>query len=233
MKRTLAVFLSVICVAIAAYTVCLKEIFTPVAAMTEEKFHVVVDAGHGGMDGGVVGRKTGAKESDLNLLISFSLKEILEDAGFLVTMTRKTQFGLTADGVKWSKREDMRKRKEIISESNPSLVISIHLNSYPSSASRGGQVFYLKENQSGKNLALSVQEKINQLYAKDGVKSRVATPSEYYILACSSAPSIIVECGFLSSPKDEALLLTENHRSQIAKSIFAGVMDFYSGEFGA
>lgn len=233
MKRSIAFILSLVCMVITAYTICLRAIFLPVSAGTEEKFHVVVDAGHGGMDGGVVGRKTGVKESDLNLSIAFSLKEELEDAGFLVTMTRKTQFGLAETGAKWSKKQDMKMRKSIIAESDPSLVISIHQNYYPSVSSRGGQVFYLKTCELGKNLALGVQEKINELYAKDGVKGRVATPSDYYILDCTSAPSIIVECGFLSSPKDEALLLTENYRAQIAKSIFAGVMSFYTGQFGA
>ena len=223
--------MSLVCIVVAAFSLGLRSLNSSVAASTEDKFHVVVDAGHGGMDGGVIGRKTGVKESDLNLSIAFSLKEVLEDAGFLVTMTRKTQFGLAETGKKWTKRGDMRRRKEIIQESNPSLVVSVHLNSYPSSSSRGGQVFYKKDSVEGKNLALCIQEKINELYAEDGVKNRVITPSDYYVLDCAPVPSVIVECGFLSSAKDEALLLTESYRGKIARSIFGGIMQFYSGSF--
>ena len=218
---------------VAAYTVCLRSVAASVFVATEEKMRVVVDAGHGGMDGGVTGRKTGAKESDVNLSIAFCLKDVLEDAGFLVTMTRKTQFGLTENGGKWSKRGDMRCRKEIIQQSGGALVVSIHQNSYPAVSTRGGQVFYLKNDETSKNLALCVQSTVNALYRKQGVKERVATPSDYYILQCADIPSIIVECGFLSNQKDEELLLTNTHQKTMAESIFLGIMQFYSGEYGA
>ncbi len=214
----------------AAYTVCLRSVSAFVFTMTEERLKVVVDAGHGGMDGGVTGRKTGVKESDVNLAIAFCLKDVLEDAGFLVTMTRKTQFGLTEDNKKWTKRGDMRRRKEIIEESNAALVVSIHQNAYPSVSTRGGQVFYLKGKERSKDLALCVQKRLNELYAKDGVKERVATPSGYYILSCVDVPSIIVECGFLSNAKDETFLLSRAYQKAIAESIFSGIMGFYSGE---
>lgn len=215
---------------VAAYTVCLRSVAASVFVATEEKMRVVVDAGHGGMDGGVTGRKTGAKESDVNLSIAFCLKDVLEDAGFLVTMTRKTQFGLSEDNKKWTKQGDMRCRKEIVEESGADLVVSIHQNAYPSVSTRGGQVFYLKGQESSKNFALCVQERINALYTKHGVKERVATPSKYYILNCVDVPSIIVECGFLSNAKDEELLLSKNHQKALAESIFSGIMAFYAGE---
>ena len=233
MKRSVCFLLSLVCTVVAAYTVCLRSLSTSVFAATDEKMRVVVDAGHGGMDGGVTGRKTGVKESDLNLEIAFCLKDVLEDAGFLVTLTRKTQFGLTENNKKWTKQGDMRCRKEIIKESGAALVVSIHQNAYPSVATRGGQVFYLKGQENSKNLALCVQERINALYSKDGVKERVATPSKYYILGCLDVPSIIVECGFLSNAKDEELLLSKNYQKSLAESIFSGIMGFYSGENGS
>lgn len=226
MKRTVVFILVVCCLVASAYTLCFKSITAKVSGENELK--IVVDAGHGGMDGGVTGVKTGEKESNINLKIAFALSSVLEDAGFQVTMTRKTEYGLTDGKGKWSKRKDMQIRKEIIQNSRPSLVLSIHQNFYPTGSARGGQVFYLKGDENAKRLALCVQESLNGLYAKRGVKGRVATPSKYYILNCSSAPSIIVECGFLSSATDDTLLAMDTHRIAIAKSIFSGVARYYS-----
>ena len=191
-------------------------------------FVVVIDAGHGGMDGGVTGRCTGVKESDLNLSLSFLLKDVFEDAGFLVVLTRKTEHGLANEGELWSKNADMRKRREIIQNANADLVLSIHQNFLPSSTRvRGGQVFYKEGSANNGNLAFLVQDAINSIYIKHGVKNRVAKAGDYYMLECTSAPSLIVECGFLSSPDDEYLLTTDTHKKQIANAIFKGVLAYF------
>ena len=87
-----------------------------VSAFDEGGMRIVLDAGHGGIDGGVVGRTTGAKESNINLAITHSLKDVLEDMGFEVTLTRKTEGGLYGAPTKGFKRRDMERRKEIIEE---------------------------------------------------------------------------------------------------------------------
>ena len=127
----------------AAVGLCVRVLSgsTAVAAF-EDGLRVVIDAGHGGIDGGVVGRTTGVKESDINLDIAYELQYVLEDMGFEVTMTRKTQAGLYDTTAKGFKRRDMEKRREIIQRAKPDFVLSVHQNYYPSSAYRGGQVFY-------------------------------------------------------------------------------------------
>ena len=226
MKKTVVLILVVVSLVVSAYTVCLRCVSSNV--ITLNSLRVVVDAGHGGMDGGVTGVKTGAKESDINLKIAFALNSLLEDAGFEVVMTRKTQYGLTDGKGIWTKNADMRIRKEIIQNSNPSLVVSIHQNFYSSKTTRGGQTFYLMGDEQGKNFALCLQSALNGLYGEYGVKDRVATPSNYYIVKCSSVPSVIVECGFLSNPADDELLSTNTHQLAIAKSIFSGIARYYS-----
>ncbi len=199
-----------------------------VFSMAEEGMKIVVDAGHGGVDGGVVGATTGVKESDLNLSISLILKEVLEDIGFEVILTRKTEGGLYGAPTKGFKKRDMEKRRELIEKADPALVISVHQNRYPAKAVRGGQVFFKRGDIRGEKFALAVQDKLNGLYNGEGVKARKATPAEYYLLSCSSAPSVIVECGFLSSPKDEALLLNASWQRRLADSVAAGVMAYFS-----
>lgn len=197
-----------------------------VSATQESRMKIVIDAGHGGVDGGVVGVNTGAKESDVNLEIAHKLASELTEMGFDVVMTRKTKAGLYGTATSGFKKRDMLKRKEIIQEANPSMVISVHQNRYPSGSVRGGQVFYDKDSEKGKALALAVQGRVNALYETEGVKERKATAGNYFMLQCADAPSIIVECGFLSSPKDEALLVSNAWQKKLAKAVVYGVVDY-------
>lgn len=200
-----------------------------VSALHDGGMKIVVDAGHGGVDGGVVGVKTGVKESDVNLEIAYKLCDELTDLGFEVVMTRKTKAGLYGTATGAFKRRDMLKRKEIIQQTNPSMVISIHQNRYPSQSVRGAQVFYDKNSEGGRALALAVQDRVNTLYESQNVKRRNATQGAYFMLQCTSSPSIIVECGFLSSPKDEVLLCKEGWQRSVAKAVVYGVVDYLEG----
>ena len=216
---------------IAAVTLCVQALNTPqtVGAFGEENMRIVIDAGHGGADGGVSGKTTGVKESDLNLAIAYRVSDVLTDMGFEITMTRKTEAGLYGTATKGFKKRDMQRRKEIIESVDPMLVLSIHQNRYPARSVRGGQVFYAKESERGKALALSVQAELNELYGKEKVKERKAAVGDYFILNCADCPSVIVECGFLSNPIDEKLLTTEIWQKKLAESIATGVVNYLSG----
>lgn len=89
-------------------------------------------------------------------------------------------------------------------------------------------MFYKKTDDRAKKFALAVQEQLNGLYAEEGAKARNAQAGEYFMLECSDSPSIIVECGFLSSPVDEGLLITDAWQRKIADGIAAGVMGYLS-----
>ncbi len=222
----IAVCTAVVIGFIAALGLCMQVLLRPqsVSAFAQGSMKIVLDAGHGGIDGGVVGKKTGIKESDINLQITYALKSVLEDAGFEVALTRKTESGLYGTTAKGFKKRDMQKRKEIILQADPALVISVHQNFYPSQNSRGGQVFYRKEDEKSQALALALQDSLNGLYQEEGVKNRKAAEGEFFILNCHSCPSVIVECGFLSNYADEKLLTGENGQKRIAESIAAGVL---------
>lgn len=223
-KRTFFVVITLLVGYCLAFAFCLRALNAPVAVSVQAaKLSVVVDAGHGGIDGGVVGVSTKRKESDINLAIAFLLKEKLADAGFLVVMTRTTEGGLYDTTAPGFKKRDMQKRKEICEGANPLCVISVHQNFYPSTASRGGQVFYPKENEWACRLAGNIQAEFNALYQKEGVKARKETTGDYYMLRLIP-PSVIVECGFLSNPKDDALLNTPAFCEKIADSIVAGLL---------
>ncbi len=226
-KKKNLIIISVLIVTVLTFIVCFSAL--SVRAVNEEapsKIRVVIDAGHGGVDGGVLGVKTGVKESDLNLKVSFKLEELFLSAGFDVVMTRRSDAGLYGMATKNLKRKDMEKRREVIKKAKPDLVISVHMNKYSVQTRRGAQVFYKNSSEQGKILAKSIQESFNVM--PEASRSCSALTGDYYILNCTEYPSVIVECGFLSNPEDEALLVTESYRENIAYAIFKGAIEYFS-----
>jgi N-acetylmuramoyl-L-alanine amidase len=187
---------------------------------------IVIDAGHGGIDGGVTGVNTNVKESEINLLIAKELKEIFEINGFTALLTRSDDNGLYGDTSPGFKKRDMEARKKIILESGADLVVSIHQNSYRASYRRGAQVFYQKGSSTGEAFAATMQSMLNSRLGTDlGFLA-----GDYYICRCSEIPTVIVECGFLSNPQDEALLLTRDYRKKMAEYIMQGCIAYLFGE---
>lgn len=185
---------------------------------------IVIDAGHGGIDGGVVGVTTKTKESDINLAIARLLQAEFEEAGFLVVQTRPTEAGLYGAATSGYKRRDMQKRAEVIAESRPAAVISVHQNSFPLSSRRGAQVFFRETSESSHTLACSIQTALNAM--PECVRKNEALKGDYYVLNCSDYPSVIVECGFLTNAADEALLLTQEYRLRLAETICSGTLAY-------
>lgn len=206
---------------------CFNALSNPVANnASSSKIKVVIDAGHGGVDGGVSGITTGIAERELNLLVAKKLENYLVSAGITVVLTRNSSAGLYGVATSNLKRKDMQKRKEIIEKAKPNLVVSIHMNKYSISTRRGAQVFYKKNDENGKLLANSIQESFNLM--PEAPRSCNALIGDYYILNCTLYPSVIAECGFLSSPEDEALLITDEYQSSIAYAIFKGIATYFA-----
>ena len=228
-KRIFAVATAVAIVFITAVGLCVRSLWGAQAvAAFDDPLRLVIDAGHGGVDGGVVGRKTGVKESDLNLAIAFELCEVLTDLGVEVVMTRKTEAGLYDMATKGFKKRDMQRRKEIASAANPDFLLSIHQNAYPSSRYRGAQVFYNGEDENGKNLATLTQNALNELYAQEGARARKQASGDFFMLKCCACPSLLIECGFLSNAEDEALLQTAIWQRKLAEGIAVGLIAYLS-----
>ena len=201
--------------------------FNPINAVSQSgsgTVTVCIDAGHGGIDGGVEGVTSHVKESDLNLDIAKKLEKNLSASGINVVMTRKGLGGLYGLATKGFKKRDMQKRKEIINSCGASLLISIHLNKCPYPYRRGAQVFYRSGNEAGKKFAFLLQERFNLLPSSE--RDFSALPGDYYILNCTDIAAVICECGFLSNTEDEKLLLKEEYREQIAYLIYECSLSF-------
>ena len=184
---------------------------------------IVLDAGHGGADNGVMG-KNGLVESKLNLDVSLLLEKKLTDSGFGIVMTRKTEEGLYGDSLKDFKARDFAERKRIISDTDPDMVISIHANKFPQNKKRRGiQVFYNPISQEGRRFAECLQKELNVLNEKYVGKSFSSLGGDYFMLNCTKKPSVIVECGFLSNEK---LLSDPSYREELTDAILLGIMDY-------
>ena len=200
--------------------------FSPTNSDTvpSRNYTVLIDAGHGGTDPGSIGYKTKVHEDTLNLAMSKLLKDKLESAGINVVMSRETNDALIeGSGKKW-KRKEMEARRELIKKTRPNMVISLHQNSYTNHSLRGAQVFYDKKSEISKLIAESIQEQFRLSLDKS---IKVPSPGDYFMLKCSSAPSVIVECGFLSNEEDEKLLLSPDYQEKIVNAIYRGIVNFF------
>ncbi len=185
-------------------------------------YTIVIDAGHGGMDGGTLTPDQSVKESDINLEYAKTLEKQLKGCGFNVVLTRTNTNGLySAFGTNY-KDEDMQKRKEIILSAKPTIVISMHTNFFTDASQKGAQVFYQAGDDDSKLLAECVQK---QLKNKVGT-TREALSGDYYICKCHPYLSIICECGFLSNPEDVEKILSEEYKEEYCYAIACGLVGY-------
>lgn len=217
-------FFTCLCLALIIIIATVPAAFVSTPA---KKYRLVIDAGHGGIDGGSVGIVTGKDEASINLEYSKCLKDYFENFDFDVILTRKNANGLYSSISSNKKKDDMRARQKIINEAKADIVISIHMNSFPTKSSRGCQVFYNDKSESGKMLAEKVQQQL--IRDMDNAKSSPKA-EDFFILNCSNTPSILVECGFLSNPEEDRLLSTEEYKMKLCYSIFCGVVSYFGAE---
>ena len=215
-------FISILLAVTVTFGICFFALAR--TAAQAQRLTVVIDAGHGGVDGGVVGKTSGRKESDINLSISRYLQEEFEEAGFLVVQTRPTEAGLYGMATAGYKRRDMQKRAEIINSNSPALMISVHQTFFSLSSRRGAQVFFRENSENSRTLACSIQSALNNM--PECVKKTDALKGDYYVLNCNDFPAVIVECGFLSNAEDEALLLSREYQKRLARVIKEGALSY-------
>lgn len=185
---------------------------------------IVLDAGHGGDDPGKIGIN-GCREKDINLVIARKVKKYLEANDVYVVMTRETEDGLYDADADNKKVQDMKRRVEIIEETEPLAAVSIHQNSYPEEYVNGAQVFYYADSKEGERLALLLQEQLKSTLNPENHRQTKANDS-YYILKKTGIPTVIAECGFLSNYREAQLLMTEEYQDRVAWAIHMGIMQY-------
>ena len=188
---------------------------------------IAVDAGHGGYDGGARA-PCGQWEKVYNLNIAQRLRDYLHSLGAEVVMTREGDYALCDPNPKGrKKRQDMERRADVVILGGAEMLVSIHMNEYRQKSQSGPQVFYRGDCEAGKALAEVIQaQMIEALLPKN---KRVAHVGDFYITSLG-IPSVLVECGFLSNPAEEALLRTDAYAQQVAEAIGKGIMGWFALE---
>lgn len=194
---------------------------TPQVQRALTNFTICLDPGHGGYDGGAVGKSSGVMEKALNLEVAQKLRLLLEESGAQVILTRDTDAALADEG-KERKRRDLRVRVDAAEKAD--VFISLHMNEYSDRSQSGPQVFYTKNDEDSRLLAGAVQQSMNE--ALSPVRARSAHTGDYFVLREQSIPAILVECGFLSNAIEEQKLQTQDYQWAVAQSIHAGLCEF-------
>ena len=186
---------------------------------------IVIDPGHGGADPGA--QNSGFKEKDINLDISLRLRKILESKGCIVILTREVDKDFFLPGFvlgRMAKRAELNKRINMATENNADLFISVHTNSFPQRNTYGMETYYHLKSATGKALAELIQEQLTRLQSDN---KRKAKAGDYYVINQTKMPSVIVEVGFISNPRERKLLLSNNYRDLIAEAIGTGIDQYF------
>lgn len=227
-KRSVKLTLSIIgCFVLLAVCARITERALPVAAPPADKPTVVLDAGHGGMDSGAVGAN-GTLEKNVNLSIVLALRDMLEMSGFNVVLTRDEDISIYdtgVTGIRNQKLSDMDNRLEIIQSHPDSVFLCIHQNNYTDPLYFGGQMFYNDNNPNNRSLAQIMQNRFAQLQPGNDREIKL-TGDELYLLKSNPNPSLMIECGFLSNPDEEAKLSTWEYQQKVAFTIYCGLMEY-------
>ena len=222
--RKTHIFLLCVTVLVLALSVSLYNYAdnnTPV--QTDNNF-LIIDPGHGGMDGGAVG-VNGTLEKDINLKVAKFLKDIAEKNGKKVIITREEDISLhTTDSAKIrnQKRSDLENRRQILQTNTTGVFVSIHMNQYEQSSVKGAQTFYAN-NDTSRILATKIQSSLINGLADGNKRVAKPAPSTLYIFKGCNSTAVVVECGFLSNPEEEKLLATEEYQKKLAQCIYDGI----------
>ena len=198
----------------------------PTVAQTNSRDIVfILDAGHGGMDGGC-SSADGVPEKGINLNIMLALRDWLEAFGYRVEVTRDTDRSIHDQGIEGianQKSSDMDNRLALFNKYDNAVCISIHQNQFTDTKYSGAQMFYANTNSESERLAQSWQTQFHEQLQPHNSREIKLCGSELCLCYYCENPTVMVECGFLSNPDEAALLTTEEYQYKVAFTIFSGI----------
>ena len=233
LKRKILVVISLlILVCIVAVSSTLSPSILPTSSNIVSRPKIILDAGHGGFDGGAVAQD-GTVEKDINLNICLQLADLLKSAGYEVILTRETDTGTDTDpndAILGRKKSDLKNRLALMNNNPDAVFVSIHLNKFTTSAARGSQVFYSPKKPDSKLLSDCIQSSVVRLIQPENTRVNKQATSSTYLLYNAEITAVLVECGFLSNKAELELLKQTDYQNKLAFCIFCGINDFFSKE---
>jgi N-acetylmuramoyl-L-alanine amidase len=188
---------------------------------------IIIDAGHGGIDGGATSC-TGIPESHINLQISLRLNDLVQLLGFETKMIRKTDTSVYTEGntIAAQKVSDLKQRVKLVNETRNAVLVSVHQNTFLDSRYSGAQVFYANDDTSRELAKVMQADLISNL--NPGSKRQCKSSDGIYLMQNIQRPGVLIECGFLSNPEEDANLQTAEYQKHIASVVATCISRFYS-----
>ncbi|MFV0498145.1 MAG: N-acetylmuramoyl-L-alanine amidase [Candidatus Fimivivens sp.] len=223
------------CIALSALLACACGLGIYSVARVMNSLHtanspiIIIDAGHGGIDGGATG-VSGVLEKDINLAIARKLYSLAQLNGYEVIMVRSTDQSVHEEGISGVRKQkvsDIHQRLALATQYPTAVFISIHQNSFSQQSSWGTQVFYGTENEQSRVLAQKIQDNIREALQPDNKREIKVAGKNLYLLSHMKNPSVMVECGFLSNSKDCQRLSQEDYQQQLAFKILQSVTELH------
>lgn len=203
-----------------------------VMATYYDPFVLVLDPGHGGLDGGAVS-VTGERESKINYDIAKRAFALARFCGFRTLMTRNTyeiEYPAQMRSVAECKKWDTRSRVSFVNRFPEGVLLSIHQNYYPTASPHGIQVLYAG-NEKSREIAYSLTEAFLQAFTEDSCRPPEAAGKDIYLLTHVTRPAVLVECGFLSNPTEAKKLETPDYQKKLSLVLISRFSNYRSRSF--
>ena len=186
---------------------------------------VVIDAGHGGVDGGATSC-TGVLESHINLQIALQLEDLCHLFGYRTQMIRRSDISVYTEGntIAAKKASDLRQREKIVNETEGGILVSIHQNIFADSRYAGAQVFYA--NTAGSQALAQMIQQNFRVSCNPGSNRQEKQAKNIFLMDYIDKVGVLVECGFLSNPEEEARLRTREYQNQICCVIVSSLSQY-------
>ena len=201
---------------------------TPTMASLHTLPTIVIDPGHGGVDGGAVG-VDGIVEKNINLNISLAMRDLFVVNGFDVVMTRETDISIHDEGIKGTRKQktsDLHNRLAIAHEHPDTIFISIHQNKFGDSRSHGTQIFFGPNAPESEALAQITQERFRTFLQPENTRQKKKAGKNLFLMYTAKCPAILIECGFLSNAQEAALLSQTEYQYKVAFTALCSVLEY-------
>lgn len=226
------IYLMILAVILIIFCIVMYSAFSNITARTasdniDQQPTIVIDAGHGGEDGGA--EVDGVLEKDINLSIAGKLSDILRLCGCRVEEIRDEDISVydsDAQTLREKKVSDLKRRVEITNANDHNILVSIHQNKFDNSAYSGAQLFYSSNHDNSRVLAEDIRSAVVSLLQKDNTRELKPAGSDIYLLDHAEVPAVIVECGFLSNAEERSRLMNDAYQNEMAYAIAMGVLEY-------
>lgn len=221
MKRDIILLTICLCVLAGVGWLNTADSAVPAAAVAQEQTRVLIlDAGHGGEDGGA-STAAGSKESDINLAIVLKTRVLMTFLGIEPRLTRDSDISIhssDAETIRQKKVSDLKNRVAMVEDTPNSLFISVHQNHFTDPRYSGSQVFY-NEGEANRQWGECTQEVLRQILSPTNDRKAKPMPDGIYLFDHITCPAILVECGFLSNGEEATLLCTDSYQRKVAVAL--------------